>query len=533
MKKVIAAFMCILLLFSSAVAASAEENEKIYTNTGNLLDDIIGHAETQTGYTSTASGSKYDTATNNTTDNWSASFVAWCATKACVSPDAIPRVSSVAELYSFFKGNNQLDTDDGYIPSVGEIIFISDGNETVLCGIVTYCDEKYVTAIIGDDNNSVKKKMYDLTLAKIAGYAMPDYSLRAVMKSGNYITTADFLNFRSQPTTSSEIIGKIPMGTIVNITEIENGWGFVTYDGKDGYISMDYAAEYDTTHTDSPRYGVNWNVIDISKFQGDIDWNKLSDQDIDAIIIRIGFRGTATKVMHSDEKFLEYYEKANEYGFHVGCYFYSGATTVEEAHEEADFIIDIIRDNDLKFDMPVYWDVEDKVMQATGGENICNMTEEFFSVMDEENLYSGVYTSSTWMTDYYNPAIFSGHSLWIADWRGYCGYQGDYGMWQYTDSGIIDGIDEYTDKNYCYINYPLLIEDLGYNKKKDTVSPRDKGDINGDGKITAADAREALRAAAGLSELSDIQKNAADYNDDGKVSAADARLILRKAANLE
>ena len=96
------------------------------------------------------------------------------------------------------------------------------------------------------------------------------------------------------------------MGTIVDITEIKDGWGSIRYDGQDGYISMDYAAEYDTTHIDSPRYAVNWNVIDISKFQGEIDWNKLSAQDIDAIILRIGFRGTGAKVMYHDEKFLKH-----------------------------------------------------------------------------------------------------------------------------------------------------------------------------------------------------------------------------------
>ena len=182
--------------------------------------------------------------------------------------------------------------------------------------------------------------------------------------------------------------------------------------------------------------------------------------------------------------------------------------------------------------MPVYWDVEDTVIKETGSENICAMTEEFLSVMDEENLYSGVYTSSNWMFDFFNPAIFSGHALWIADWRGYCGYQGDFGMWQYSDTGEIEGIDGYTDMNYCYINYPRLIEELGYNKKADTETPREKGDINGDGKITAADARSALRAAAGLSELDETERYAADYNSDNKVTAADARLILRKAANL-
>lgn len=533
MKKILSAILCLAVIFALPVIATAETQDKKYTNTGDLLEDFIGHAESKTGYTSESNGSMFDSVTGNKSDNWSSSFVAWCAKKAGISEDSIPHVPSVDELFAFYDGKDGIITDKDHKPSVGELIFISEDGIIALCGIVTYCDEQYVTAIIGDDDDSVKKKMYDLSLSKIKGYAQPDFTLRALISFGNYITTADFLNFRSQPTTNSEILGKIPKGTIVDITEINDGWGSISYEGKDGYISMDYAAEYDTTHLDSFRYAVNWNVIDISKFQGDIDWNKLGAQDIDGIILRLGFRGTATKVIHPDEKFLEFYQKAKEFGFHVGCYFYSGATTVAEAREEAEYMIDVIKTNNLTFDMPVYLDVEDNVIRDTGSENIINMTKAYFSVMDGANLYSGVYTSSNWMNDYYSPEIFSGHSLWVADWRGYCGYQGDYSMWQYTDSGKVEGIDGYTDRNYCYINYPLLISDLGYNTEKDVVTHGNKGDINGDGKITAADAREALRASAGLTKLSEIEKDAADYNNDGKVSAADARLILRKAANLD
>lgn len=533
MKKIFSLLLCLTIALSLCVTVFADNNDKNYTNTGNLIEDFIGHAESMIGYVSDAEGSVFDSVTGNETDNWSSSFIAWCAKKAGIPETAIPYTSSVNELFSFYDEKDKIISPEGHIPSAGELIFISEKGEITLCGIVTYSDTTYVTTIIGDDDDCVKKKMYDLTLSKIKGYAQPDLSMRPVIRSGNYITTPEFLNFRSLPTTSSEILAKIPMGTIVDITEIKDGWGSIYYDGKDGYISMDYVAEYDTRHLDSTRYAVNWNVIDISKFQGKIDWEVLSEQNIDAIILRIGFRGTVSKVLYYDENFLEFYAKAKEYGFHVGCYFYSGATTVTEAREEADFMIDIIRNNNLTFDMPVYWDVEDDVIRDTGSDNIRAMTEEYFAVMDEENLYSGVYTSSNWMIDYYTPEIFSGHSLWIADWRGYCGYQGDYSMWQYTDEGEVEGIDGYTDMNYCYINYPLLIEALGYNTKKDVETPRTKGDINGDGKITASDAREALRAAAGLSELEGVQNDAADYNNDGRVTASDARLILRKAANID
>ena len=97
----------------------------------------------------------------------------------------------------------------------------------------------------------------------------------------------------------------------------------------------------------------------------------------------------------------------------------------------------------------------------------------------------------------------------------------------------VSGIDaNYTDLNICYINYPALIADLGYNKDTDTQE-REKGDINADGKINSNDARTALRASAKLVTLKGNAKIAADMDDDGNVSASDARKILRISAKLE
>lgn len=532
MKKIVSLILSIILIFSTVIIALADSDKKEYINSGELRVDMIGHAKSQLGYESTDEGSAFDKITSNETENWSASFIAWCANSAFISEDSIPRTASINDLYDFFHENNKFYAKDEYTPLAGDIIFITKDNNLALCGIVTAIDEEYVTAIVGDDDNAVKKKMYDLKLEKIAGYASPDYTMRAFITKGNYITTTDSLNFRQLPNTDCEILGKIPLGTILDITEIKNGWGKTTYNEKSGYVSMDYASEYDALHTD-PRYSVKWNVIDISKYQPDIDWDKLRDENISAIIIRLGFRATKTKVLYEDEKFLEYYEKAKENGFHVGCYFYSGATTTAEAIEEANYIVNYIKSKNLSFDMPVYWDVEDSIIKETGKSNICKMTREFFAVMDYAKIYSGVYTSSSWIKDFFDLSLFSGHALWVADWRGYCGYSGDYGMWQYTENGSVAGISGDVDKNYCYINYPLFIPDYMKNAQNKPPVAIQKGDINKDGKITAADARTVLRISAKLEEIPDENIEIADYNNDDKISASDARLILRKSAKLD
>lgn len=532
MKRILSVFLIISSVLALSVNAFADYRND-HVNSGNLKDDILAIASTQIGYTPENGTSKYAGAVSGTSDNWSAAFLGWCANEASAPEEVIPRTADVKQLYEFYKNNSNVHSPDEHFPCAGDIIFISKNNEIDLCGIVVSSDDEYVTAIIGNAENSVKKKMYSVTLSKIFAYATPDYSLEAEYTPGRYMITASALNFRTEPTTASQVICTIPLGTIVTITNISSEWGKISYKGKDGWINLQYVVPYDDTHNDSSDYSVNWNVIDISKWQGNIYWDKIAASDISAVIIRIGLRGTATKEILMDDKFLEYYEGALNAGLHIGCYFYSAATTTQQAKEEAYFIIDKIREYDLKFDMPVYIDMEDKVVERTGKTQIFNSTKAFFDVMKEENIYSGVYCSTSWATDYYTTALLNGHSLWVADWRNQCGYKGEYGMWQYTERGSVSGIDaNYTDLNICYINYPKLIADLGYNTDPN-LAEREKGDINADGKVNATDARTALRASARLVTLRDKAKEAADMDNDGNVSAADARKILRISAKLE
>ena len=530
MKKIFCIFLATLFLASSlTIIGSAFKNTHI--NTGDLKQDIIAVAKTQIGYCETDGKSKYDSAVSGTYSNSSAAFLGWCANEASAPEDVISRIADVEKLYKFYEQQVKIHNPDEHLPAEGDIIFLSKNGRPELCGIVLSSDDEFVTAIIGDEDGYVRKKMYSVTLSKIYAYATPDYSIIAEYTPGKYMTTASALNFRAAPSTSAVSYCKIPLGTIITITAINGDWGRTEYEGKTGWVHLDYVFSYDDSHSDTSEYAVKWNVIDVSKWQGNIDWNKIAAADIQGVIIRMAFRGTATKVIHTDEKFYEYYEGAKKAGLHVGCYFYSAATTVDEAKEEARYVVNEIRKNDLQFDMPVYIDMEDKVVQQTGKTLIFNMTKAFFDVMDDENIYSGVYCSTVWAEDYYTPALFVKNALWIADWRDKCQYSGEYGMWQYTEYGSVSGIDaNYTDLNICYINYPELIKNLGYNTEPQN---RKRGDVDGNGTVNASDARLALRCAAGLESLSEKAKAAADMNGDGKVLAPDARTILRIASKLE
>ena len=423
-------------------------------------------------------------------------------------------------------------------PKKGDIMFIGENDGVTECAIVISSDEDFVFAVICEDDFAVRKKMYTIGISKILGYASPDYSFVADhTPDGSYRTIASNLNFRKEPNTNCEILARIPFGTIVEITECtdDESWGQIEYNGVTGWISMDYVVRFTDRYSDSTAYSVYWDILDVSKWQGNINWSKIAETKIRGVILRIGLRGSATREILMDERFLEYYKGAKAQGLYVGCYFYSTATDDAEAVEEAKFIINAIKEHDLKFDMPVFIDMEDSVTEECGKTAIYSMTKAFLDKMDKVNIYSGVYCSRNWAGSYYNNALFDDHALWIADWSEECKYDGDHGMWQYTDKGGIGGVDNrYTDLNICYRNYPRLIADKGYNILRD--DPDDKitaGDVNSDGKITASDARLALRISANLHSPTVDERLAADYNLDGKVTASDARKILRKSANLE
>ncbi len=597
MKKYISIILAVIFLFLSSVYAYADF-ENTHSNSGNFLSDILNIAQTQVGYAADADSSKYDGFSDGTTESWAGAFISWSANEAGIPNNVIPGKSSTTGLYSFFKDDLKTLSDNSYKPSAGDIIFIMTDGSPESCGIVISSDNQYITAIAGDIDNKVQKMLYTLNGHLVFKFASPDYSYDPGYNVGTYMTTASFLNFRKEPTINSTALAQIPLGTIVTITEFNNGWGKITYNGKTGWISMEYAVEYDDTHTDTSIYGVNWKVIDVSKWQGDIDWSKVASSNIQGVIMRIGLRGSATRKILIDERFLSYYMGAKNAGLHIGCYFYTTATSAAEAAQEAQFVLNAIKQHDLEFDMPIYLDIEDAVTEKTGKSVINEITETFLEAIEAENYYAGVYCNVYWANTYFSPLLFNGRALWIAEWADKCSYNGPYGMWQYTDKGSVSGIEaNSTDLNICYINYPQLIKDKGYNTGEEkpteqlptesTTAPSETttqdtetttqgietttqntetttkidesttqgtattttateesttesspaeyilGDVDGNGKITAADARLALRCSASLEKLTDRALTAADADKNGKITAGDARLILRAAANID
>ncbi len=345
----------------------------------------------------------------------------------------------------------------------------------------------------------------------------------------NQYRVTSTMNIRASYTESSSIIGSVPAGTLIQVTEISNdNWGKVTYGGVTGWMNLNWSVKFEPE--------IDWLVLDISYSQSpdDLNWVQLKSEGVKGVIIRIGGRGSANgRKIYSDQYFLEHYKAAKAAGMHIGVYFFSYALTKAEAIEEAEYTLDILKINDCQLDLPVYIDMEDygsDKSHLNAGKAICSMVlDEFCKTVEAAGYTAGIYCSRSFAETHVEPSVFKGRSTWIAEWdTDVCCYNGSVDMWQYTETGKLKGAsNKNIDMNRLYVDYPSKIRnDLYENGLIQT------GDLSFDGVVSAADSRLALRFAVSLEKPSDLQIKVGDVDKDGKLSASDARDILKLAVSM-
>lgn len=249
--------------------------------------------------------------------------------------------------------------------------------------------------------------------------------------------------------------------------------------------------------------------IDVSYAQGKIDWAKLKGK-IDFAIIRCGFGGNYTN--QDDSQWINNVKGCKANGIPFGVYLYSYATTPEKARSEAEHVLRLIKDMD--FDLPVFLDLEEEQIRRLGKAKILEIAKTFCYYIEKAGYTYGTYSNKTWFTDYLTDAWYDSKVKWLAQYYKEVTYKGTYDIWQYSSTGRLDGINGNVDMNRGYISFV-------------------KGDADGDGEITAADARLILRASAGIEKLQGQNLSNADADGDGEITAADARKVLRESAGLD
>ena len=197
--------------------------------------------------------------------------------------------------------------------------------------------------------------------------------------------------------------------------------------------------------------------IDVSQWQGTVNWSKVKADGISFVFIRCSYTSLKSFNLHTDPKFKANVTAAAAAGLKVGVYHYSGATSATEAKKEADYVLKVIKPYKSKITLPVMFDYEPGTRVTANYKKTSKTTRTkyattFCNAAKAAGYTSGVYCSTSWFPDYFNISSLSSYSNWDAHWATKNTYTGAYDFWQYSDAGKISGIGGSVDCNFWYTN---------------------------------------------------------------------------------
>lgn len=186
--------------------------------------------------------------------------------------------------------------------------------------------------------------------------------------------------------------------------------------------------------------------IDVSKWDGKIDWNKVKADGVDYAILRVGY-GENLK-SQDDPTWAYNSSECERIGMPYGVYIYSYATNTTKAKSEAEHVIRLVKGKKLSY--PIYYDMEDEKFQGgLSNKKLGEIADTFIKTLDSAGYKNvGVYANKYWFTSRLTSSVFDKYPRWVAQYNYRCDYDGTYHMWQSTDSGKVSGIGTNVDLNF-------------------------------------------------------------------------------------
>lgn len=196
--------------------------------------------------------------------------------------------------------------------------------------------------------------------------------------------------------------------------------------------------------------------IDVSKYNKTIDWKAVKEAGIDFAFVRTSYRGYGKAGNLADDPYAKQnLENAVAAGVRVGAYIFSQAITVKEAQEEADYLLDSVKDYEIT--MPLVFDFE---YYPGGRLDTAKLTKRkktdiclaFCEKIKEAGYTPLLYSNKSMLTkDLYESELSSKYPIWLAHYTSSSDYKGDYSFWQYTEKGKVSGITGDVDRNFWYV----------------------------------------------------------------------------------
>lgn len=216
-------------------------------------------------------------------------------------------------------------------------------------------------------------------------------------------------------------------------------------DGNTNYETEKY--NFNDAKRDFAGEGIKLG-IDVSAWQGDIDFDKVKNAGVQFAFVRVGSRVWETKEFFQDSKFEEYMEGFNRVGIPVGAYFYSYAFNEKEAKEDALWVISKLKKYNVQ--LPVAFDFEDWADYNEYKMSLYRLNRNvtvFIETLESAGYEGILYGSASYMDKIFNTA---GKEIWVAHWNRNVSYKDVYKYWQFSSIGEVDGINGNVDLNIMY-----------------------------------------------------------------------------------
>ncbi len=325
--------------------------------------------------------------------------------------------------------------------------------------IVTSIEKDLRIQIVDNDNEPVKGESFFVSLDGVGEYKDLDKDgviYIGDLPAGDYEVSLKPLEGYKVPSGSTKVRvkDKVEYLVIDDISLLIKTEEEIDAEAEDSAQAIDDADKTEIKTAQSLT-GNAVLGIDVSKWQGEIDWDQVKGEGIEFAIIRCGYRGSVTGSLVEDPYFAQNIKAAKAAGIKVGVYFFTQAVNEVEAVEEASMVVSLIRDYELEY--PVFIDTE-----GAGGEGRADgldvgvrtaVCDAFCTTIENAGYKAGVYASRNWYNKRLETAQLEKYTIWLAEYRSAPIYQGYYQMWQYTSKGSVAGIKGRVDMNISYLGY--------------------------------------------------------------------------------
>lgn len=245
--------------------------------------------------------------------------------------------------------------------------------------------------------------------------------------------------------------------TLIEYANGESEWALISpYLPKHDYDFNKLVCQSDRMKYYKDGKQVSFVGVELSKYQEYVDFNKLKKDGIDFVMLRVGARGYGSGQILLDEYFLDNLKRADDAGLQIGVYFFSQAITEEEAVEEANLVLQSIQDYTVTY--PVVFDMEyiendtARVEQLSRDEKTI-IAKKFLKTIEDAGYNAMLYGNKEWLIKRIELAQLTDYDVWLSQPGDVPDYPYRFTMWEYTNTGTVDGVAGHANLSISFIDY--------------------------------------------------------------------------------